>query len=66
MSLILDETTQLQRVEADLLHAFRTLPEAVVCQEVRTGMADFEDARIRTYIPVLLQRRVRERLRELC
>ena len=66
MSLILDETTQLQRVEADLLHAFRALPERVVSEEVRSGMADFEDARIRTYIPVLLQRRVRERLRELC
>ena len=65
MSLILDETAQLEQVEADLLRAFDGLPTGLVREEVRTGMADFQDARIRTYIPVLLQRRVRERLREL-
>lgn len=63
MSLILDEKAQLERVEKDLLRTFRALPETVVCQEVRAGMADFADARIRTYIPVLLQKRVKDRLR---
>ena len=64
MSILQDEQAQLERVEADLAHAFRGVPRTVVCEEVRTGMADFEDARIRTFVPVLLQKRVRERLRE--
>lgn len=59
-----DESTQLRAVEQTLLRAFgdRVAPERIH-DEVARGMATYQAARIRTYIPVLLQRRVADHLR---
>ena len=64
MGLINDEKSQLQRVESVLLSKFgdRVPPDAI-CAEVEAAMHDFDGARIRTYVPVLLQKRVTDVLR---
>jgi hypothetical protein len=64
MAIAADETTQLRLVEQQLLRAFAgRVPDEDICREVSAGMSDFRDARIRTFIPVLLQKRVADRLR---
>ena len=63
MGLVLDENAQLARVEQDLLSRFEHVPHPVVCAEVQAGLHEFDGARIRAFVPVLVQKRVRDRLR---
>ena len=64
MGLIDDDQSQLQRVEASLLVKFgQSVPHDTIAAEVEAAMREFADARIRTYVPVLLQKRVTDQLR---
>jgi hypothetical protein len=65
MSVKVDEQGQLRRLEADLQSRYHDLPPELVSEQVRAGLAEFADARIRSYVPVLLGRRAAERLRTL-
>lgn len=57
------EAALLEQVTQDLQRDFRQVPEAVVDSEVKQALRVFEGARIRTYVPVLLHKRVKSRLR---
>ena len=59
------EAAQVEQVIQDLQRDFEQLPAATVSSEVRQALTVFEGAPIRTYVPVLLQKRVRARLRTL-
>lgn len=65
MSVTVDEQGQLRRLEADLQTRYQHLPPDLVAEQVRAGLAEFADARIRSYVPVLLGRRAADRLRTL-
>lgn len=59
-----DEAVQLQTVEAALQRRFAgQVPEETIHREVDAGLAEFTGAPVRTFIPVLLQKRVTDRLR---
>ena len=64
MPIIQNEQVQMQRVEQDLLRQFAEVPPAVVCRQVRTEAGAFEGARVRAFVPVLVQKNARTRLRE--
>lgn len=57
------EQAQLEQVTRDLQRDFGQLPESVVSSEVRQALTAFEGARIRTFVPVLLHKQVKDRLR---
>ena len=65
MPVIDDEEHQIRLVEADLWHRFEgSLSRDQISAEVATAAADlYADARVRSFVPVLVQRRVSERLR---
>jgi hypothetical protein len=64
MALIDDDRSQLARVEATLLGKFgQSVSPETISAEVESAMREFADARIRTYVPVLLQKRVTDQLR---
>lgn len=65
MSVKVDEQGQVRRLEADLQSRYRELPPELVSEQVQVGLAEFADARIRNYVPVLLGRRTAERLRSI-
>ena len=65
MSVTVDEQGQLRRLEAELQSRYRHLPPDLVTEQLRASLAEFGDARIRNYVPVLLGRRAAERLRTL-
>ena len=59
-----DEAVQLRTVEDALRRRFAgQVPEETIAQEVDAGLQEFTGARVRTFIPVLLQKRVTDRLR---
>jgi hypothetical protein len=59
-----DETVQLRTVEDALRRRFAgQVPEETIAREVDEGLREFHGARVRTFIPVLLQKRVIDRLR---
>jgi hypothetical protein len=65
MATVLDETAQLRAVEQALARKFfGRVEDERIHREVEIGMIEFREARIRTYIPVLLQKRVTDRLRQ--
>jgi hypothetical protein len=60
------EESQIRSVEDSLLRRFDGMvPQAKVHAEVEASRALFRDARIRTYVPVLIQREAAVRLRSL-
>jgi hypothetical protein len=60
------EDSQIRSVEDSLLRKFDgRLSEEMVHAEVEATRAMFRDARIRTYVPVLIQREAVMRLRRL-
>jgi hypothetical protein len=62
----IDEAAQLQGVEAALQRRFAgRVPDETIAREVDAGLQEFSGARVRTFIPVLLQKRVTDRLRQL-
>lgn len=59
-----DEAVQLRTVEAALKRRFAgQVPEETISREVDEGLEQFIDAPVRTFIPVLLQKQVTDRLR---
>ena len=64
MALINDEKTQLQRVEQALLRKFGDrVQRETICAEVEAAKHEFDQARIRIYVPILLQKQVTDVLR---
>ncbi|MCU1591787.1 MAG: hypothetical protein JWP11_3043 [Frankiales bacterium] len=60
-----DETVQLRTVEAALRRRFAgQVPDETISREVDEGLQEFSDAPVRTFIPVLLQKRITDRLRQ--
>jgi hypothetical protein len=59
-----DESAQLLSVEQSLVASFADrLPREVIAAEVERIRQEFADSRVRTFIPVLVQRRVSDSLR---
>lgn len=59
-----DEAAQLQTVKAALKRRFAgQVSEETIVREVDDGLREFTGASVRTFIPVLLQKRVTDRLR---
>jgi hypothetical protein len=59
-----DEAVQLRTVEAALRRRFAgQVPDETISREVDEGLREFTGAPVRTFIPVLLQKRVTDRLR---
>jgi hypothetical protein len=62
----IDEAAQLQGIEAALRRRFAgQVPDETISREVDEGLQEFSGAHVRTFIPVLLQKRVTDRLRRL-
>jgi hypothetical protein len=60
------EESQLSSIEATLLRTYgERLPPDRIRSEFEASRARFRDARIRTFVPVLVQREAVERLRRL-
>ena len=60
----LREAQELAGIEQRMLAAFSPpLPSGDVCRAVAEAVAEFGSARFRQYVPVLVERTVRERLR---
>lgn len=60
----IDEAVQLRTVEDALRRRFAgRVPDETISREVDEGLREFTGAPVRTFIPVLLQKRVSERLR---
>jgi hypothetical protein len=60
-----DENRQLQHVKEDLHREFATLPDAVIDEQVSAIISSFTRAPVRSFVPVLVRRGARERLRRL-
>lgn len=60
-----DESVQLAHVCEDLQREFPAVPPEVVEDQVTREEQVFTRARVRSFVPVLVRRRARERLREL-
>jgi hypothetical protein len=59
-----DEAVQLRTVEDALKRRFAgRVPDETISREVDEGLREFNGATVRTFIPVLLQKRVTDRLR---
>ena len=60
-----DERRQIEHVREDLTREFITLPPEVVAEKVSRQVAVFQQARVRSFVPVLVRRGARSELREL-
>ena len=59
-----DEALQLRTVEDALQRRFAgQVPDETISREVDQGLQEFSSAPVRTFIPLLLQKRVTDRLR---
>jgi len=65
MTVVRTEESQLESVEQDLLRLFTSLPPATVREEVTAGLRSLDGARVRAFIPVLVAKRAKDRLRTL-
>ncbi len=64
MAQIADEGSQLAQVESALVSKYGDrVPAAQISADVQAELAAFDGARIRTFLPVLLQKRLSDRLR---
>jgi hypothetical protein len=62
----IDEAAQLQTVKVALQRRFAgRVPAETISREVDQGLQEFSGAPVRAFIPVLLQKRVTDRLRGL-
>ncbi len=60
----IDEATQMRSVEQALLRKFEgRVDRDTICAEVQRRTADLADARIRSFVPVLVQHAVTDALR---
>ncbi|WP_328673408.1 three-helix bundle dimerization domain-containing protein [Streptomyces sp. NBC_00328] len=55
----LDEAVALRRLTASLKAAYPSVDPSVVDQGVATARGSFRQAKVRTYVPILVERRVR-------
>ena len=60
-----DEHVQLAHVREDLRREFPAVPPDVVEEHLTDVVHAFDDARVRSFVPVLAQRQARQRLRDL-
>jgi len=60
-----DENRLIEHVREDLVREFTSLPPAVVHEHVARVTKDFTQAPVRSYVPVLVRRGARDRLRHL-
>jgi hypothetical protein len=60
-----DERRQIEHVKEDLLREFPAIPESVVHQELTQAVQSFRQAPVRSFVPVLVRRGARERLRRI-
>lgn len=61
-----DEHRQIESLHAELLREYgEQLGAQAVTDRFHAIVAGFEDARVRTFVPLLAQRRVRQELREV-
>ena len=61
-----NEDSQVRTTQQALLRAFDgQLPAVRIAEEIEAARAQFKDARIRTYVPVLIERSAKQRLRKL-
>lgn len=62
----MDEGQQVRTVEAALQRRFHgRVSDETIAHEVDSGLQEFAGAPVRTFIPLLLQKQVTERLRRL-
>ena len=62
--LVIDEGAQLRSVEEALIRRFEgQVSPDVICAEVARMRERFKSARVRTFVPVLIQNAVRDQLR---
>lgn len=57
-----DETRQLEAVRSDLLREYETVSPELVRERFAAVVSSYEQAPIRTFVPVLARRRLREEL----
>ncbi len=60
-----DEIRQLEHVKQDLLREFATLPVTLVDEAFALVVSRYNQAPVRSFVPVLAQRETRTRLRQL-
>lgn len=61
-----NEAGQMRSIEEQLIRTFgNRLDKDTICNEVAAAVDELSDARVRTFLPVLVQRRASERLRRL-
>jgi len=60
-----DEATKIQHVREDLTREFPNLPRSLVASQVDAVALRLADARVRTFVPVLVRRGARTQLRQL-
>jgi hypothetical protein len=60
-----DERRQIEHVREDLAREFTTLPADLVEELVRRQVAAFQQAPVRSFVPVLVRRGARAQLRQL-
>ena len=60
-----DEARQIEHVRADLQREHPEVPAEVVARQVDTQLASFRQARVRSFVPVLVRRGVEQELRRL-
>jgi hypothetical protein len=59
-----DERRQIESLRTEVLREYgQLLGEQSVTERFNTIVADFDDARVRTFVPLLAQRRVHQELR---
>lgn len=60
-----DERRQIDHVRADLVREFAAVPEKMVDDQVALDVGRLAAAPVRSFVPVLVRRAARERLRHL-
>jgi hypothetical protein len=60
-----DEARQLARLRDDLVREFSTVPPEVVDEKLSVLVRAFQQAPVRSFVPVLVRRGAREQLRQL-
>lgn len=58
-----NEAAEIDAVVARLAKEFDAVPQPVIESHVRGSVAEFAEARVRDFVPVLTERAVRKRLR---
>lgn len=60
-----DERRQIESLRAEVLREYgQQLGERAVAERFNAIVADFDDARVRTFVPLLAQRRLHQELRQ--